>query len=195
MSAMQTHKVVLKLFLAEECTVSQESYIPVFHRVIREKILSDILIDVADYRHVHEGPGVMLIGHESDFAMDQGQSSTGLRFNRKRGDLGGLQPNLMDGLSKVLRLAKFMEDAPEFQGRLRFCTQKLFIGTNDRLKAPNTDETYQKVEPLVRSIAVDLYGDKAAEITRVDESRSLFGVHLKAREAHTLGTLIDRLAQ
>ncbi len=194
MNIMQANKVVLKLFLADEVSLPQENYIPVFHRVIREKAVSDILVDVADYRHVHEGPGVMLIGHENDFAMDQGMGRTGLRFNRKRGDMGGLESNLRDGLNRTFALARLLENAPEFKGALRFSVQELLIEINDRLNAPNTAETYAAFQPVIHGLAVDLYGENTFKISRVEDVRSLFGVRVETGEAQSLDALIARLA-
>ena len=57
--------------------------IPVFHSWIQDQIFAELLLDVADYRHVHHGPGLMLIGHEADYSLDQTDGVLGLRYNRK----------------------------------------------------------------------------------------------------------------
>ena len=51
---------------------SSRDYIPLFHGWIQEKIIPDhLLIDVADYSHIPDGPGIMLIAHEGHFSLDQ----------------------------------------------------------------------------------------------------------------------------
>lgn len=43
--------------------------IDVFHRFIQRGLVEGLILDVADYRHVPDGPGVMLIGHDVDYAV------------------------------------------------------------------------------------------------------------------------------
>src|SRR5205807_2486817 len=57
--------------------------IPIFHSWIQNQPFGELLIDVADYRHVHHGPGIVLIGHEADYSLDQTDGRLGLRYNRK----------------------------------------------------------------------------------------------------------------
>ena len=38
---------------------------------------------MADYRHVPEGPGVMLIGHQANYSVDNTDNRLGVRYNRK----------------------------------------------------------------------------------------------------------------
>ena len=48
--------------------VDPEAFVPVFHDWIRRGAVEGLLIDVARYGHVHHGPGIMLVGHEGDYA-------------------------------------------------------------------------------------------------------------------------------
>ena len=194
MSVLDANKVVLKLFLENESSADLEQYIPVFHRVIREKLVPGILIDVADYRHVHQGPGVMLIGHETDFAMDEAEGHVGLRFNRKRGDSGGLEQSLRSGLTELLSLARLLEQAPELDGAQAFSTSDLYFGVNDRLLAPNSPETFESCESVIRDIAVDLSGADTFELKHVEDPRAIFGARLGLSSSPSLDTLIGRLA-
>ncbi|MCG8364404.1 MAG: hypothetical protein MJA27_13865, partial [Pseudanabaenales cyanobacterium] len=61
--------VNVKIFLKGP-EVSKEDAINVFHSWIQDQKLDDQLIDVADYSHVPEGPGVMLIGHNAFYSFD-----------------------------------------------------------------------------------------------------------------------------
>ena len=49
----------------------------VFHQWIRDSVCPEMLIDVADYRHVPAGPGVMLIGHEANYSLDNRENRLG----------------------------------------------------------------------------------------------------------------------
>ena len=66
---MESVKVDLKLFLQDASRVDQEEFIPVFHDWIQNPS-GELLIDVVDYRHVHDGPGVILIAHDAHYAID-----------------------------------------------------------------------------------------------------------------------------
>jgi len=57
---MDAHKLQLKLFAEPQAGLALEAFIPVFHRWIKERVLTDdTLVDVANYAHVPEGPGGM----------------------------------------------------------------------------------------------------------------------------------------
>ena len=64
-------------------TVDLAAAIPVFHRWIQQQALPGLLLDVADYRHVPEGPGVVLVAHEAIYGLDQGGGRLGLLYNRR----------------------------------------------------------------------------------------------------------------
>ena len=54
---MELQRLSIKL-LAEETNINATEFVPVFHSWIRNKKLKDhLMIDVADYNHVPEGPG------------------------------------------------------------------------------------------------------------------------------------------
>src|SRR5690606_15797570 len=101
----QPQKFQFKLFIETPEALSQEAVIPVFHDFIREKALPELLIDVADYRHVHEGPGVVLIGHGYDLYVDEMDGRPGLLFSRKREATGSVEEILRRSLAIALAAA------------------------------------------------------------------------------------------
>lgn len=46
-----------------------EPALEVFHRFLQRGLVEGLILDVADYRHVPDGPGVMLIGHDVDYGI------------------------------------------------------------------------------------------------------------------------------
>ena len=69
---MDLQKFGIKLYLNTNASYKLSDFIPVFHNWIQEKVVSDhLLIDVADYSHIPDGPGVMLISHEGHYSLDQ----------------------------------------------------------------------------------------------------------------------------
>ena len=68
---MDLHKFGIKFFAADGEGIDILKLSPVYHRWIQQNALEDLLIDVADYSHVPAGPGVMLIAHEGNYALDE----------------------------------------------------------------------------------------------------------------------------
>ena len=63
-------RIVVKFHLDDGSPVELDKVIPVFHRWIQTGAVEGLLIDVADYSHVPQGPGVMLIAHEGNYALE-----------------------------------------------------------------------------------------------------------------------------
>ena len=69
---MDLQKFGIKLYLNANGSFDATDFIPVFHRWIQDKVVDDhLLIDVADYSHIPDGPGIMLVAHEGNISLDQ----------------------------------------------------------------------------------------------------------------------------
>src|ERR1700693_2074086 len=88
---MQLKHVNLKLLLQNPEDANLEPLIPVFHSWIENQNGDELLIDVADYTHVPAGPGIVLIGHEGNYSVDNTGDRLGVRYNRKAKLNGGNQ--------------------------------------------------------------------------------------------------------
>lgn len=120
--------------------------IPIFHRWIRESRLGDVLlIDVADYRHVPNGPGVMLIGDGVQWKLDSGGGELGLVFARKRDAIGPAETKLGEAFDRLLVAVEALEAEPALRGRLRFRRDHGLITVMSRLVATNDEATYDQL--------------------------------------------------
>lgn len=64
-------RLSVKLFANNPKVVEAKAFGPIFQGWIqRNAIENELLIDVVDYKHVHHGPGIILIGYEGDYAYD-----------------------------------------------------------------------------------------------------------------------------
>jgi hypothetical protein len=191
---MDAHKLQLKIYAtpAAAKAVEPEALIPVFHRWIKGHVLPELTIDVANYGHVPEGPGVVLIGHGSDYFMDEGEGRLGLLHNRKR---SGAAPGerLADLARRTLHAASLLEKEPSLGGKLTFMTSELLFRINDRLAAPNTDATFAAVKGELEALAKQLFAGPF-ELARVGGPKELFAVRIKggAGTGLTLATLLER---
>src|SRR5215475_6647218 len=98
---MNVQHINIKIYLENPVAVKLEDYAAVFNNWIQNQRLEELLIDVADYLHVHHGPGIMLIGHEPDYRMHNRAGRLGLLYNRKE----QLEGTTQEKLSQVVRAA------------------------------------------------------------------------------------------
>ncbi len=133
--------MMLKLQLKVPFATALEAhtFIPIFHTWIRESAVpNEVLIDVADYMHMAEGPFALLVGHYRDIAFDVDSFGHGLQIVCKR-DLEGEPVTQVRGLFEHMRavtslLAEALQTppsrllAPE-RARLRLCDRLLGADT------------------------------------------------------------------
>ena len=80
---MELQHIAFKVFVEGDLTVDWEQFINVFHTWVAAQSMPEMMIDVADYRHVPNGPGVVMTGHEADYYMDNTGGEPGLRYVSK----------------------------------------------------------------------------------------------------------------
>ena len=196
---MQSLKYDLKLFLHDTVRVDLEAFIPLFHRWIQDQRLQELLIDVADYRHVHHGPGVVLIAHDAHYAMDMAQGRLGLLYSRRRETHPRRQAlqNVTDRLRSVFHCAltacQELETDPALQGRLRFRGDELLLRLNDRLRAPNTAAAYDALRQHLEPFLTMLYPDQHVEVEQISSPTAGLTVLIKVAHNPDVATLLARL--
>jgi len=188
---MQPEKVQVKIF--SKGTPDVPGYVPVFQRWIREHVLDELLIDVVDYSHVADGPEVTLIGHESDYVLDRARGKLGLLYASKRAS-DPKHGAFLDAIKRALHAAVLLEKESGPNPPLAFGSDKIVVRIADRLNAPNSDTTLEKVTPALRESLSQVYGATPFTLTRIGSPRDLFGVEISAPGAAPLGELLARLA-
>src|SRR5687767_8533433 len=106
---MNVQHLNVKFYLENLETVNLADYAAVFNTWIQQQRLEELLIDVADYLHVHHGPGIMLIGHEADYSLDNRAGRLGLLYNRKAQLDGTTQEKLAQAARAALTAAQIFE--------------------------------------------------------------------------------------
>jgi hypothetical protein len=133
---MNLQKFGVKLFLNMNNSFQPKDFIPVFHEWIQNKVVEDhLLIDVADYSHMKDGPGVMLIAHEGNFSLDQENLQPGILYMRKVIIKGSFSDRFNKVLLTTIKAAKFLLD--NHKG-INFINNSFRFIANDRLCAENT---------------------------------------------------------
>ena len=172
-------KLDLKVLASSESAAAPEDFIPVFHRWITERVLPELLIDVADYSHVHEGPGVLLVGHDAIYAYDESRGEPGLLYSRRRetapetAGIRTLDERLESLLLCAFRACDQIEAEPRLDGRIAFDRHRIELRVNDRL-VPRDDETASALgEALRRALAEAGVADDRGPVgvQRIGEAR------------------------
>ena len=141
-------RIGAKLYATNPEVVVPDAYVGMFHGWIQGQGLDGLPIDVADYKHVPDGPGILLIGHEADRAIDFGEGRPGVLYQRKR-DLGGtLEERFTAVLAAVEGTAALIEGDPAGAG-VRFGRDEVLVRILDRATAPNDDATLEAVAPAL----------------------------------------------
>ena len=175
---MNPRRLAIKLFATQPVPRDGlHRFIGVFHGFIQNAAVPGLLIDVADYAHVPEGPGVMLIGHDVDYSIDLARGRTGLLTVRKRPGDEGLVALFRDTLAKARAAARALE--ADDHAAIRFATDDLEISFPDRLAAPNTAAAFEMVSKELLTAARSELGD-AVRLTNVaaDDPRRMLTVSL-----------------
>lgn len=171
---MSLHRVSVAVPFAGE--VDPEAFVPVFHDWIRRGAVEGLLIDVARYGHVHEGPGIMLVGHEGDYAIDLLGGRTSLRYTLKR-DVPGTPRELV--ARALRRLAGAIAEARDVPG-VELDDREIDVRVYDRLNAPNTPETAASLSGEIEAGVADVLGTVHPS-SRVldDDPREPFGLRVE----------------
>ncbi|MBK8172559.1 MAG: hypothetical protein IPK60_19785 [Sandaracinaceae bacterium] len=166
-------RIFVKIFATPSDKVSQEDFVPVFHSFIKEKKLGEVWVDVTNYAHVQHGPGVVLIAHHAQYAMDEADGRLGLLYSRKRGSSGTLTERFSDALMRAHDAARELASAPSLQQSLTFRGDELLIGAQDKLLAPNSDKTLALLHAPIAEALENTRG-KPHTLTRIGDPRGPF---------------------
>jgi len=169
---MELQHVNVKIFVDGDLTVDLDRFIEVFHRWVAEQSMDEMMIDVADYSHVPAGPGVLLVGLESDYAMDNRGNRFGLLYNRKGALDGSNDQRIRHSLGHAAKTCLLLES--EFDG-LKFSRSQFELFINDRAVAPNNDATRESCEPVLTACFRDIFGDNQFSMEFSHDPRSRFG--------------------
>jgi hypothetical protein len=192
---MDAKRFDVKVFVADGARVHAKELIPVFHGWIQRAAVSDeLLIDVASYEHVVDGPGVMLIGHEGQYGYDQSKGQAGLLYSQRRARIDGrAREALAYTLRHALAACALLERDEALAGRLEFDGGRLLIRINDRLRAPNTPDTWKAVEADVRAVLDRAFGGEYS-VDPAPAGEELFTLHVRAKAAQDVSAVLSRLS-
>lgn len=188
---MIAQQISVKVF-AREAAVDLSAFIPIFHRWIQEGRMPDhLLIDVADYAHVVDGPGVVLIGHEAHIGVDAERGPVGVIYNRKRDEPGELEPKLVEAARWALTAALALEQDPAQV--IHFRGEKLRVAIMSRRFGAADEATWAAARPAVEALAKRLWPGAAVTYAPRLDPRDPFAVDIEAPGSVGVADLLSRL--
>jgi hypothetical protein len=195
MNLLEPRRMSVKVFAEEPVSVAPEALVPIFQGWVRDDALSHpVMIDVADYTHVAEGPGVILICHGGHYSYDLGGGRPGLRCTLTRAVYGGAEDPISLLLGFALDACALLEEQAGLQGALRFRTDELLFRFEDRLAAPPTTEAFREARRLIGRSLAALYTSAAeVAIEPVGAAREPLSLRVDVAGAPPLAVLRRRL--
>ena len=184
----------LKLFADPASAGAPSTVIPVFHRWIQEHTVPGLLIDVADYTHLVDGPSVLLVAHEANYALDEADGRPGLSYTRKQPLEGTFGERLGTAAAALITAARRLEQDTSRMtgGGITFRTNEIEFVANDRLAARRSAGTESALRNELNAFGTRLYGGGDVEVQPLDDPARL-GFTLKTAGAVPLDILLSRV--
>jgi hypothetical protein len=188
-------RIKVKYFMQDGAAVDLSTIAPIFHRWIQEHRVGGLLLDVADYKHVQDGPGTLLIGHEADYSVDMGGGRLGLLYDRKRGwkEGGSLTDRVREVVQAALQGCQALEEDQAIAGRIHFRLDEAELSLVDRLNTPNQAETFAALSADVQAALDPIYGANGYTLEQANhDPRHSLTFRIRADNPPTLSVLLSR---
>jgi hypothetical protein len=190
--AINLQNIQWKLHLDESTVGTPHEWFKAFAPWIPDS--PEVFVDVADYAHVEDGPVVFLSGHNVCYSLDSAGRRNGLLYERRQPAEGTNPEKLAESFTSLIKHASLLETDPEFKVKPKFLVQDVKFIINNRGIAPNNDETFAIVKPELSALLDKVYGAGAYTLTREQDKRQRFMVHIKANAAVTVNEALKKLA-
>ncbi len=190
---LELQHINVKVLLKDTQGLDLDPVVAVFHSWIQDQVCDELLLDVADYRHVHGGPGVILIGHQADYSIDNTDDRLGVRYNRKDVVEGSNSERLRQSVLAALSACSRLQEDTRLDGKFHFNGQDIEITINDRLLAPNSEATRQTLNADFQAFSSMLFAGGEYSLSANPDPRRLLSVSLRASRPFTVKELLENL--
>ncbi len=190
---MDLHKLNVKFFAEKGSDIPLHDFIPVFHRWIQEDKLEGLMVDVTEYTHVYQGPGVLIICDQANYSVDETEGKRGFLYTQKRVPNASNEAYVKTAFRRALQAASFLEQEKEFTGKLKFATGHLYVSLNDRASAPGGAASQAEFEKNLKPLLDNLYGAGNYTLAAEKDARKLVGFEVKAKSNPESTSLVSKL--
>ena len=171
---MNLQKFGIKLFFQPNGSFSYRDFIPELHQWIQNDSIDDhLLIDVVDYSHIPDGPGIMLVAHEGHFSLDQENFKPGLLYMRKKNISGSFKDRFNKVLSITIQSAQLLKNN-NINKKLDFSNNSLRFISNDRRLVDNIDTNQKLYTDTVTKLFKENYPGSKFEFDNYSQREERF---------------------
>jgi hypothetical protein len=188
---MELQKIAVKIFTEPPDRTALGKFIEVFHRWIQAT--DGVYHDVADYSHMHSGPGIVLVAPHANLSIDESENRRGLVFAQKVLLSGSNQEKLMAALRAALENCRKLEEDRSLNPPIRFSGSEVLLAVNDRLVAPNREEVFDEIKPDIEAMAGRLFAGASFELKRDGDPRKRFNVTIATARKLDVQNLLENL--
>jgi len=154
---VSVNKFILKIFISENSPNGASDFIATFNEFIVNNSIKDSLIDVADYSHMHNGLGVLLTSHESNWSFDEQYGKKGLMVVDKGFSEKSFNDRFSSLLDEIIHICKTLEQTPRHKG-LKFDFNTINFTVNDRsLTDSECEAAISEIKTIFETIVKNLY--------------------------------------
>ena len=188
---MELQKIEIKFFAVEREPVPLTAFIDLFHGWIQAS--DGVYHDVADYSHMHQGPGIVLVAPDFYVSVDETGGRRGFLFSQKAPLDGTNQERLARVFQSAVENCRRLQAEPIVRGKMEFRFDEFEITLNDRLLAPNGDASYQALKSEIEPFASRLYGGAPVALQQESDARRRVRLRIQAMAPVELAGLLSRV--
>ncbi len=187
----------IKLFLTLEPGFTQDEVwtrlIAVFGRWRHDE--GEELVDLQDYAHVPNGPGIVLVSKRWVLSIDWSDGQPGVLLSTRRGLEGTLSERFARATRVLLEKTGRLLAEEELKEVVKPRCGELSIAVNDRVLYPDPDAADAELRPEVEKLVTKLYAPASCELERPSDSgsRLKYRARVQDADAPTLAELTARL--
>lgn len=174
---MDLQKINFKIFSQIHQPTPLWTFVEIFNRWIQDSQVDDILIDVADYTHVFQGPGVILVAYQANYAMDETDGRLGFLYDQKRSRSNA--DGFIHAYRKAVQCCSLLESDPQLRGKITFSPSHFSVWINDRLEAPNDYDHQMKLEKLIKNFSKQLFPNDTFQWSGEEDPRKRCGFEVQ----------------
>ena len=175
---MDLQKIEIKFFAVQPEPVPLTAFIDVFHGWIQAS--DGVYHDVADYSHMHQGPGIVLVAPDFYVSVDETDGRWGFRFSQKAPLEGSNQERLTRVFQGALEHCQRLQAEPALQGNIEFRFDEFEITLTDRLLAPNGDESYGALKAEIEPFVNRIFGGAPVSLQQESDARRRVRLRIQA---------------
>ena len=186
-------RINVKFYLEDPESLSAQEAFRIFNNWI-PTTPDEVLIDVADYSHLDEGPLTLLVGHEANYSLDNHSAELGLLYSRKQPADGDLTERLASAFTAALNACRRLEEEPSLAGKVKFRCGDMLIVANDRLNATNDEVGENALRAALGPVLAQLFADAEYAVERDSAPELRLNLRIRCQTDADTATLLGNLA-